>query len=485
MVVEGEAQLKALSNPERVKILALLIERAGTAKQVGDWVGATRGRAHYHVKALEKAGFVEIVAKIEKGGVLEKYYRAVSRNFYIARGVGEHAGLSGDVREMLSASMLGWRRQQILDVDVEAIAQKVIRDCLDTRRGNVILVRGDFIHADIIKPLNSAIEAVGAHCLVMYNSREKSDFILKWKDHISSVIAIEEPLDYSLNNGSAASGARTGDARRAFLEKLVKSGRRFLFAGVPGYPLEDPVSRELIRSGKRFIYLGYPTPQKAEVMGIDFRDLHDGCWTALDVDYWEIAEQCASLKRVLEAGHTVRVLGPGGTDLTYGIEGREVFLDDGIISGWEVRHGRGWGHLPAGKVIVAPVSGTASGVIFSEVTDYFGVRLSGIRLEFENGEVVSASADENDELLQLVLSEGKGDCRKAAEFNIGTNPNLREPIGYNFWDSKSYGNATFGIGDNRLIGGENDASLNWNFVIVKPSVHVDGKLVLKNGQFVV
>ena len=33
-VVDRDAQIKALSNPERVRILALLIERPGTAKQV-------------------------------------------------------------------------------------------------------------------------------------------------------------------------------------------------------------------------------------------------------------------------------------------------------------------------------------------------------------------------------------------------------------------------------------------------------------------
>ena len=70
--VDRPWQIKALSNPERVRILTLLIERPGTAKQVADWVEGTRGRVHYHIKELEKAGLVELVAKVEKGGAAEK-----------------------------------------------------------------------------------------------------------------------------------------------------------------------------------------------------------------------------------------------------------------------------------------------------------------------------------------------------------------------------------------------------------------------------
>jgi leucyl aminopeptidase (aminopeptidase T) len=482
-VVDRDAQIKALSNPERVRILALLIERPGTAKQVSDWIGATRGRVHYHIKELEKAGLVEMSRRVEHGGVVEKYYRAVARNFYLARGIGEHAGLEGDVREMISASMLGWRRREMLEVDQEAIARKVIQDCLGTKEGDVVIIRGDLVQKDIIQPLDRAIEAVGAHCLLHTGKGPLGDFILQWKDGLSSVIVIEEPLDYPFENGEGyAPDAAPGD-RAQFLKRLVESGTKFLYAGIPGYPLEDPVSRALINSGKRFIYLGYPTPQKAEVMGIDFHDLHDACWTAIDADYREMERRCNALKDVLGSGSDVAITSDGGTDLTFSISAREVFVDDGIISEWEVEHGRGWGHLPAGKVIVAPVAGTASGIVMGGMTDYFGVRITGIRLELRDGELVYATAEENDELLQLVLSQGTGESRRLGGFEIGTNPQITNPIGYALWDSKSYGDATLWLGDNLLIGGENEASVSWGFMVVRPTITLDGETVVQNRQF--
>lgn len=483
-VVEGDSQVRALANPERVKILALMIERPGTAKQVADWLGATRGRAHYHLKELEKAGLVEIVARVENAGVVEKYYRAVARNFYMARGIGEHTALGGDVRQTIESSVLGWRRKQVLDVDQDEVARKVIEDCLQTERGDVVVIEGRFVHDELIEPLSSAVQSVGAQCLVAYGPAEIGSLLVRWKDDISSVIVVEEPLEYPLENGRGED-PETEEEYAAFLHGLVESGRRFVHAGVPGYPAADPARRQMIDAGKRFIYVGYPTPARARIMGIDFQDLHDACWTALDVNYQRLAERCAEVKERLEAAAVVRVTSPSGTDITFGVSGREVFVDDGVISDWEVAHGRGWGHLPAGMVMVAPVAGTASGVVRSDVTDYFGVRIEGIRIEFEEGGIVSASAEANDDLLQLVLSKGTGGARKLGGFELGMNPQIREPIGYGVWDCKAYGSVTIRIGDNRLIGGENEASLSWGFMVARPIVEIDGEKVVRHREFAV
>jgi DNA-binding transcriptional ArsR family regulator len=482
-VVERGDQIKALANPERVQILTLLVERSGTAKQVADWIGGTRGRVHYHIKELEKAGLVEKVRTVETGGVVEKYYRAVARNFYLARGIGEYEGLAGDVREMISNSMLGWRRREILEVDQDEIAARVVRDCLGTNSGDIVVLKGDMLQRDIIQPLDRAVEAMGGSSLAICTPGELGDFLLKWKSDISSVIVIEEPLNYPVLNGAVDPQKDVGERRLAFLRSLVQSGRKSRYAGIPGYPLEDPVARELINAGKRIIYLGYPTPQKADVMGIEFRDLHDACWTALDTDYRELEQRGEQLSAVLSGGREVHITSPIGTDLTFSLDGREVFVDDGIISQWEVEHGRGWGHLPAGKVIVAPVAGTANGVLVSDMTDYFGVRIGGTRIEFRDGEVTGARAEQNDDLLQLVLSEGRGDVRKLGGFEIGMNPEITDPIGYSVWDSKSYGDVTLWIGDNTLIGGENEASLSWGFMVCRPKVTLDGTTVVEDRVF--
>jgi hypothetical protein len=51
-----------------------------TMSQLGDAFGESTSKMHYHVRELEKFGFIKLVEKRERGGFIEKYYRAVARD---------------------------------------------------------------------------------------------------------------------------------------------------------------------------------------------------------------------------------------------------------------------------------------------------------------------------------------------------------------------------------------------------------------------
>lgn len=84
-VLTEPIQFKAVADPFRIQILELLTRQPLTAKQVADILGEVPARVHYHIKVLEKAGIVQLVETREKGGVMEKYYRAVADNFSFER----------------------------------------------------------------------------------------------------------------------------------------------------------------------------------------------------------------------------------------------------------------------------------------------------------------------------------------------------------------------------------------------------------------
>ena len=48
---------------------------------------------------------------------------------------------------------------------------------------------------------------------------------------------------------------------------------------------------------------------------------------------------------------------------------------------------------------------------------------------------------------------------------------------------KAFGTCHFAVGQNTWLGGNNECSIHWDFLIEKPTVTIDGKLVLKNGKF--
>jgi DNA-binding transcriptional ArsR family regulator len=73
-------QLRAVADPLRIRIFEALAQRAMTATQVGDELQIAAPKAHYHVRELERIGLVKLVETRERGGILEKYYRAIARN---------------------------------------------------------------------------------------------------------------------------------------------------------------------------------------------------------------------------------------------------------------------------------------------------------------------------------------------------------------------------------------------------------------------
>ena len=83
-VVEQFDQLRAIADPLRSRILEQLAQRPMTMSQLGEVFGETTAKIHYHVRELEKYGFLRLVEKRERGGFIEKYYRAVAREINVA-----------------------------------------------------------------------------------------------------------------------------------------------------------------------------------------------------------------------------------------------------------------------------------------------------------------------------------------------------------------------------------------------------------------
>lgn len=78
-------QLRAVADPLRIQIIDLLISRPMTVTQLGEALGLAPAKIHYHVRELEKVGLLRLVEKREKGGVLEKYYQSIARDFSVSK----------------------------------------------------------------------------------------------------------------------------------------------------------------------------------------------------------------------------------------------------------------------------------------------------------------------------------------------------------------------------------------------------------------
>ena len=86
LVVSDPAQLRALGDDVRGRIVGLLRERAASASELGELLGMPKGTVGHHLHVLERAGLVHVVRTRRVRAVTEKYYGRVARLFIIKSG---------------------------------------------------------------------------------------------------------------------------------------------------------------------------------------------------------------------------------------------------------------------------------------------------------------------------------------------------------------------------------------------------------------
>lgn len=83
LVLEDPAMLRALGGELRGSIVDLLRERAASATELADALSVPKGTVGYHLKVLERAGLIRVVATRRVRAVTEKFYGRVARLFLV------------------------------------------------------------------------------------------------------------------------------------------------------------------------------------------------------------------------------------------------------------------------------------------------------------------------------------------------------------------------------------------------------------------
>lgn len=81
MLINTEQRYRAISDATRTKILNIVRHQPATAKQLAGRLGASPGSIGHHLKVLEEAGLVQVVARRISRGIVAKYYARSARIF--------------------------------------------------------------------------------------------------------------------------------------------------------------------------------------------------------------------------------------------------------------------------------------------------------------------------------------------------------------------------------------------------------------------
>ncbi|MEA2460598.1 MAG: aminopeptidase [Actinomycetota bacterium] len=193
-------------------------------------------------------------------------------------------------------------------------------------------------------------------------------------------------------------------------------------------------------------------------------------------EWQKVAKRHEELMKWMEGRNEIHIEGEG-TDLILEVAGRIWLPADGKEN------------FPDGEIFTGPIEDKTRGHIsFTYPAIYGGVGVEGIRLDFEKGHVVEATAQKNENFLIKTLDSDPG-ARVLGEIGIGTNFGIGQFSGEILLDEKIGGTVHLAVGASYPeSGGLNDSVVHWDMVCDLRRggrITVDGDVLMEDGKFVV
>ncbi|MBC8108671.1 MAG: aminopeptidase [Anaerolineae bacterium] len=171
----------------------------------------------------------------------------------------------------------------------------------------------------------------------------------------------------------------------------------------------------------------FPSEATAKQFGMSLEQLSETFWSGVNVDYAALQATGAKVKNMFENGKQVRITNPNGTDLSFAIQSRPVFVSDGVISDEDKAEGGAacmvW--LPAGEVYTTPAAGTATGRIVFDRVQFMGKDVTGVSIVLKNGRVTSMTGGAGFDAIKAQYDAAGPGKDELAVFDIGINPAVK------------------------------------------------------------
>lgn len=359
-----------------------------------------------------------------------------------------------------------------MDSRINKLASMIVNYSLKIRNDEHVLITYQSSEAiDLVKALIEELHQVGA--IVFVNSvdpvitnmlKEKTtskriELIRKYQkfeiDNFSSFIHITYNLnDYESKNVS---------------NRITKE------IGEKTYDLHNKRVNE-----RKWVLLNYPSYVDSYKAKMTIDEFYDYVMDVMTIDYSKMSSDIKPLEDLMKKTNKVRITGPG-TDISFSIKKMPIIPCVGSSN------------IPDGEIYTAPVKNSVNGVItYNTESSYLGDIYKNIKLEFENGKIISATCDDKDkcEKLNDIFDTDLG-ARYIGEFSLGLNPKILNPMGDILFDEKIIGSIHFtpGAAYKDSYNG-NDSAIHWDLVLIQRkeygggSLYFDDVLVRQDGMFV-
>ena len=351
-------------------------------------------------------------------------------------------------------------------------ARLLVEDCIGVQAGWQVLVYSTPLGRPLVEEVVRLLADKGAYALLRLGFGAVGLHNLHWARHVPEDVlaAVPEIEAHALQTCdavmaiSAPENTRDTSALSAHRLSTLQAAYR-------------PVTRRLLAHEVPWVGCQYPTPALAQEAGMSTDEFADFLYGACLLDWNAERERMQRYADRFDAADEVSIVG-ADTDLRLSLAGRSMRVD------------AAGANIPGGEFFGCPVEDSAEGVItFSEFPAVRqGRDVQGIRLRFEGGRVVDASAETEEAFLVEMLDSDEG-ARRLGELGIGCNPGITRYMRNTLFDEKIDGTVHLALGNGFPdLGGKNESRLHWD--IVKDlrdggRIELDGEVVQENGRWLV
>jgi aminopeptidase len=354
------------------------------------------------------------------------------------------------------------------DPRLEQYASILVDTCIDVQPGWQVLVSSSPLGRPLVDEVAGLLGKREAFALIRHGLSGNLPWSLTAPDELLKTVPSIDV--HALENADALISI---DAPENTREVTALSPERVVMRQAALRPaLERVFTGDL-----KWVGCQYPTPALAQDAGMSSRAFEDFLYGACLLDWDAERERMSRFAERFDSADEVRIVG-AETDVTLSISGRTGEVD------------AGGGNMPGGEFFYSPVEDSAEGTLsFLEFpATYAGREVSGIRLRFEGGRVVDASATTEEAFLieQLDIDEG---ARRLGELGIGCNPGITRFMKNTLFDEKMDGTVHFALGNGLPeVGGTNQSNIHWDIVKdLRPGgqILLDGEVVQQDGAWVI
>lgn len=339
------------------------------------------------------------------------------------------------------------------------LVQEVVRE---------VLRRGGYPY---LLPYKVPLPTLGYEGLDKIFFEEANDDQLKHLDRYWEILNNDFDVRIFIQSEFDTQGIKDVDPQRLKIHKQANK------------PIFDTYFERMSSGDLRRVSTLFPTQAYADDAGMSLSDFEDYVYGATfsDIDdpageWKKMSAEQQHLVDWLKGKKEVQVRGPHA-ELSLSIEGRTFINSDGKQN------------MPSGEIFTGPVEDSVNGwVRFTHPCILTGKEVDGVELHFEEGKVIKASAENNQDFLFSMLDMDQG-SRYLGEFAIGTNKKINRFIKKILYDEKIGGTIHMALGQGYPITGSlNKSAIHWDMICDMRDggqILVDGELFYDSGKFTI